>query len=284
MKLHNECFVCLFKQALEAGKFATKDEKKIRKILFDFASKIPEINLDLTTPAIIEEIHRNIKNELGINDPYLNYKKKHMKIAGEFYPQVKNLLKNRENKIETALLMSAIGNSIDSGININVDIKNILQNDIREGFVISDINKFKKELDNSEELLIIADNSGEGYFDKILIEELKLKYNIKIYYAVRAEPILNDITLKEAREIGIDEVATLIDSGCKAPGLLLEETTEEFMNIFHNANIIISKGQGNYESLSEYNYEIYYLLKAKCEVMAREFGIKKGGLIFKKCQ
>jgi len=282
MKIQNECILCLFKQVLEVGKTATNDQKKIKELLDIFAVKIPEINFDLTPPEVAEELYNDLKVKLNTRDPYLNFKEKHMQVAHKVYPYAKDVVKNSNHKIQTALLLSATGNSIDAGISNNIDIENIFKNDVKSGFAINDIKDFKKSLAKGKNLLIIADNSGEGYFDKILIEEIKQMYDIKIYYAVRSQPILNDITKKEANEIGINEVAQIVDSGTKAPGLLMEEATEKFKNILENSDIIISKGQGNYESLSESNIPVYYLLKAKCDVIANQFAIEKGGLIFKK--
>lgn len=282
MKLHNECIVCLFKQVLDVGKTATDDREKIKELLDSFALKIPELNFEQIAPEIVEELNNDLKRKLNTQDPYQDFKEKHMQLAHKIYPHAKKMVENSKDKIQTALLLAATGNSIDAGISNNIDIENIFEDDVKNGFIINDIKDFEKSLADSKKLVIIADNSGEGYFDKILIEEINQMYDIEIYYAVRSEPVINDITAKEAAKIGINEVAHIIDSGSKAPGLLMKEATEEFKNILHESDITISKGQGNYESISEENIPVYYLLKAKCEVIASHFGIKKGGLIFQK--
>lgn len=261
---------------------ASNDEKKIREIINNFSQMIPEIDLNMTAPQITEGIQDMIKREIGVKDPYKRYKEDHIKKALNVYSKVKEIIEKADNTIEAALVMAATGNSIDAGVNLDVDINSIINYAINDGFTYSDIEEFNEELKKGKgvKLLIIGDNSGEAVFDKLLIEELN-KYGVDIVYAVREEPILNDVTMVEAKEIGLDKVCHLISSGSRAPGMLIDEASKEFMNFYNKADIIISKGQGNYEALSDEKRSIFFLLRAKCNVIAREFGLSEGSLIFK---
>lgn len=134
------------------------------------------------------------------------------------------------------------------------------------------------KLKKAKSLLIIGDNAGETVFDRVLIEDF---LNLNITYAVRSEPIINDATIEDAYASGLEKCATLISTGCNAPGVILDECNEEFLNIFNNADIIISKGQGNYETLSEEKKEIFFLLKAKCPVISEKLGVSVNDYVFK---
>jgi len=139
------------------------------------------------------------------------------------------------------------------------------------------IHLFQKKLTKAKTILIIGDNTGETIFDKVLIENIP---EIEVTYALRSEPIINDATMEDAVASGLDKVADLISSGCNAPGLILEECSAEFLAVYNNAEIIISKGQGNYEALSE-EKNIFFLLKAKCPMIAGRLNVKLNEYILK---
>lgn len=178
-----------------------------------------------------------------------------------------------------ALLVSALGNSKDKKFNVeqtaSIDLTKILNN----YFNYNDYQKFNFDLKNAAKILFIADNTGEALFDKLLLAQLK-KYDVEIKYAVRECPILNDITMEEAKKIAIDEYADIINSGSRTPGMPLEAATAEFEEEYQTADLIISKGQGNLESLFEKEKGIYFLLKAKCALIADSLGVKKNDFIF----
>ena len=125
--------------------------------------------------------------------------------------------------------------------------------------------------------LYIGDNAGESVFDRILIERL----NKPVTYIVREIPIINDVTYKDALQAGIDKVATIFSSGTRAPGTFLKKCSREFIEMFNSAKFIISKGQGNYEGLSNEKHRIFFLLKAKCYVIANDIGVSEGDIVLK---
>lgn len=177
--------------------------------------------------------------------------------------------------------MAATGNSIDAGMFSEVNIEHQIKNSVENSeFADSDLKSFKNKLDPDTDILIIGDNSGEAVFDKLLIEELN-DYGVDITYATREVPVLNDITLKEAKKIGLSEVCKVISSGSKAPGMILKQANDEFINVYQRADIIISKGQGNLEALSDVKEPIFFLLKAKCKLVAQLLEVDKGELVFK---
>ncbi|MFW6007320.1 MAG: damage-control phosphatase ARMT1 family protein, partial [Halanaerobiales bacterium] len=237
MNIKLECLNCLFKQVLEASRMVTDNNQKIKKVLDEYAKKIPEISLKETAPSISQKIHNLIKEQLQVEDPYREFKNRHIMLAKKVYPLAEKYINKSSEPIKNALIISATGNSIDSGINLNIDIKKAFKQGVNRGFAFSNYSIFKNKLKNASNLLIIGDNCGEAVLDKLLIKKIKSLYNLKVIYAVRSHPILNDITLKEAREIKINEICDVIESGSKAPGTILNQTTSEFQKVFFNSDI-----------------------------------------------
>ena len=148
---------------------------------------------------------------------------------------------------------------------------------LKQDFAILDFDVFERQISKAKNILYIGDNAGESVFDKILIEEI----NKPVIYAVREEPVINDAIYEDAIESGLDEVAQIISSGSKAPGTILELCNNNFIEKFNNADVIISKGQGNYEGLSDVKRSVFFLLKAKCHVIARDLNVNEDDIILK---
>ena len=276
-----DCLPCLFRQSLESARMVTDDKKIIKDILKKYSKMLPElIDSDAKAPMISEEMQKYIKEISGVDDPYAEIKEKNLKSAFKLLPLVKEEIKKAEDPLLAALLMSAMGNSIDAGVSLNVNIKENIESALADSFAYSDYQQFLKELQQAEELLFIADNTGEAVFDKLLIKKIKEDYNLKITYAVRETAILNDITAEGAKELGIDDYAEIIKSGSRAPAMLMESASNQFLKHYQNADLVISKGQGNLEGLYGIESEIYFLLKAKCEVIAELLKFKKGDFVF----
>ncbi|QTL98885.1 DUF89 family protein [Iocasia frigidifontis] len=282
MQLEFDCIPCIYRQVLEASRMVTDDQELIREILNEFSRMIPELESDLSAPVLVSRIQDYLKEVSGKKDPYYKFKEANLKLALNHYSDVEKNIVNAEDLLLAALIISAMGNSIDAGVSLKVDIAGNLARAVEYGFKYSDYQHFKKEVEKADRLLIIADNTGEAVFDRLLIRELD-KFELEIIYAVRDKPILNDVTLKEARQLGIDKLCQLISSGCDTPGTVMERASEEFLNVFSEADIVISKGQGNLEGLMGTSRPIYYLLKIKCDLIASRLdsGMAEGDFIFK---
>lgn len=278
MKIFLDCLPCLLRQALEAAKMATKDEKIHEKVMQDTISILNNFEKYPNSPMLAKKVHDSVKKYTGLNDPYKKIKEKDIKTAKKLYPQLVDFFNKNDKSLKSALKISSTGNIIDSAIYFNIDIENGLNDQLQKDFSIFDIDIFNEKLKNAKTLLIIGDNSGETVFDKILTQKLK---DLKIYYAVRNEPIINDATIYEAEISGLNEYATVISSGSSCPGTVLEDCNKEFLDIYNNADIIISKGQGNFESLSNAKRDIFFLLKAKCQMVADELNTTLNSFVFK---
>jgi len=277
MKTYLDCIPCFMNQALRAGRTATSNEQKIKRLLDEVGMLIQKIPMEQTPPETGTLIYKKISEITDNDDPYKEIKEKNIKHAINLYPSLKQRVSESDDRLLTAIRLAIAGNVIDLGVdkefNLVEDIETILQQE----FAILDYTFFKKKLAAAKEILYIGDNAGEAVFDKILIEEL----GKPVIFVVREIPIINDVTFKEARKIRIDKITKVMSSGSTAPGTILNLCSNEFLEIFNNVDMIISKGQGNYEGLSGVDRSIFFLLKAKCPVIAGNLEIKEDDIILK---
>lgn len=295
MRLEPECIGCLFNQVLRAFKTINPDIS--REIVISAQKKLmaylTKVDINKTSAPIVGQFAYNLVAEmLGLEDPYRNLKDKYNKLALEYYNEVKSIVDSAEDPLFEAIGVAAIGNTVDFAAQHQMDLISDITNFSSQSFKINDYNEFKKSLEkvnnNKGKLLILGDNAGEIIFDKILIVTMQRIYpNLQIIYSVRSAPIINDVTMIDAEFAGLNDIVKVIES-CPVPGIDLSCATEEFKKYYYEENgIILSKGQGNFETtylggIDMPNKEIYYLLKAKCVLMERIFKVKIGELIFKK--
>jgi len=277
MRTYLDCIPCFFDQALRAARMATKDEKCIKQVLDETGEMLKDIPLESTPPMTARLIYAKVAKITGCNDPYCEIKHKCTEEALTFYPHLKELVWNSTDRLLAAIRISIAGNSIDYGPTNPIDLQKEFSSTIQQELDLSDYKSFRYTLDNANDVLYIGDNAGETVADRVLIEEIKKP----VTYAVRGAPVINDAILDDARQAGLDQVAALFSSGTNAPGAVLRTCSHEFNEKFQRAGIVIAKGQGNYEALSDENRTIFFLLKVKCDVLARHIGAKKGDLILK---
>ena len=225
--------------------------------------------MSTTPPEIGMLVYKAIYSTADIKDPFKAIKVQCTAQLMSRYVEFKKAIQQTDDPLYTALKYACIGNAIDLGANPDFDIEKDLEPLFIKDFDVCHYEKFKDTLDNASNILFIADNAGETVFDRLLIEQL----NRPVKYAVRSRPIINDAVYEDAKNAGIDKVAEIITSGCDAPGTILELCSGKFMQEFKDADMIISKGQGNYETLSDQNRSIFFILKIKCPVIARDIDI-----------
>jgi len=289
MILEPECIGCLFDQIYKAFLLLRPDISKdviiaTQKKLMEYLSK--KNILTSPGPIIGKKVYQLISERLGEVDPYLSFKKEYNQLALNYFDKVQEIIENANDPLFEAIAIAAIGNTIDFGAHHKIDLINDIKNFSPKNLKINDIQEFKKSLENANHILILGDNAGEIVFDKLLVITLKRLYpNLEIIYSVREGPIINDATMEDAKLINLTKIVKVIEAPA-APGIELSIANQEFKNYFNTENgIILTKGQGNFESLYGMeitNKDVYYLLKVKCPLMERIFNAKIGDLIFKK--
>lgn len=275
MKTCIDCIPCFMDQALRVGRIATKDEAKIKELLNYVGCMIKDIPMESTPPEIGDIIYGEVRKITGVDDPFEQIKKENINEAQALYPELKEIVSKSENKLLTAIRIAIAGNVIDFGVNKEFNLIEDVKQILKQNFAILHFDEFKKHLEKAESILYLGDNAGESVFDKILIEEL----NKPVIYVVRDVPVINDVTYKDAIDSGLDEVAEIISSGTSAPGTILNTCNASFLEKFIHSDMIISKGQGNYEGLSSVDRPIFFLLKAKCPVIAKNLNVRENDII-----
>ncbi len=277
MQTYLDCFPCFFDQALRAGRIATDDEKKIKRLLDEIGMMLRDIPLESTPPETARLIYRKVREITGKYDPYKEIKNESTTKALALYPALKKKVEASNDKLLTAIRIAIAGNVIDFGANGNFNLEEEIENALKRDFAILDYDEFRNRLNETHEILYIGDNAGECVFDKILIEEMKKP----VIYIVRDMPVINDAIYEDAVQAGIDKVATILSSGTDAPGTIVSTCSPEFKQIYNRSTFIISKGQGNYEALSSEKRPIFFLLKTKCHVIANHIGSNEGDFVLK---
>lgn len=264
------------RQTLEAMRFASDDislHERFMREIFLFAS---ELDFAQSPPAFAQKIHRRLREITGVEDPYFNLKRSFNKLALDMFPDIEMQVNNSEYPFEAAVKFAIAGNIIDSGAKASLSETEVRAS-LDKAVCVSlhgDINAFKKAADDAESILYLTDNAGEIVFDRLLIGFLPLKRTV---IAVRGVPVINDATMQDAQTAGLHKMALVINNGSDAPGTILEDCSDEFLEHFENTDIVIAKGQGNYETLSgRKDKNIFFLLKVKCPVIAADTGFPIG--------
>ncbi|HEX9970986.1 MAG TPA: ARMT1-like domain-containing protein [bacterium] len=263
--------ITLFKKGLVTKE---KQEQAMRALL-DYLSKI---DYDQSPPKLGREMHRIIRAVLNNADPYYEIKKQFNQLLLNYYPDLKNLVEQADDPFQMALRFAIAGNVIDFGPNQPFDINKTLEQAKSIVLAIDDSVSLQESISRSKMLLYLGDNAGEIVMDRIFLETIQ---HPNVYFAVRGAPIINDALMEDAKLVGIDKLAHLITNGDDAPGTILENTSAELREIFEQADLIISKGQGNYEGLNANEKNIYFILMTKCEHVANHLRVKKGDFVVK---
>ncbi len=289
MRTYLDCIPCFYRQALEAARLTGADEIVQKKIIDELSRLIPNFPLKASPPEMGRTIHALVRKIIGVKDPFKEIKESSNKMALSLYPELKQEINNSEDKLLTAVKLSIAGNVIDYGVknslNVEEEINKIFNKDFKSNAennkTVFRYQEFKEILSKVNHIIYLADNAGEVVFDRLLIEELTEKLGKQVIYVVRGKPIINDALIEDAIFCGINKVAKITASGSDAPGTILKYCSPEFIELFRKAELIISKGQGNYESLSEEDESIFFLFKAKCPVIAKDVGCKVGDMVLK---
>ena len=277
MRLYLDCYPCVLNQTLSACR-ALGVSDTIQRDVFSAALQIlVEANPENPPVELVARVQSVIKEKTGVADPYYYQKQASTKAALAVTSQAEEMINHSNDPFEAAVRLSIAGNIIDFGVSDSFDLPSEIARVMREPFAVNDLERLKEEIDKADTILYLADNAGETVFDRLLIETI----GKDILYAVKETPILNDALAEDAIQAGIGRVAQIISSGVDTPGTLLSRASARFLEIYHQADVIISKGQGNYEALSGQTDNIFFLLQAKCESVAALIGAPVGGLIVK---
>jgi len=282
MKIFLDCLPCMLRQVLEAARMATQDEQIHETIVEEALEVLSRHRSYCCAPKMSEVMHAIVKKNTGIDDPYASLKARDIDSALRVEPFVWDFVFRDKSHLLQALKASATGNVMDSALYKDLNIEKCLKEELEKEFAVCDIQSFEKDCIGAKRILIIGDNAGETVFDKMLAEYLSVTH--EIVYAVREEPIINDVTFDDALKTGMQNFAIIMSTGCASPGTVLESCTTEFQTLFNEVDVVISKGQGNFEALSEAPRKVYFLLKAKCHRIAEALDVELNAYVFKESE
>ena len=283
MKLNLDCIPCFQRQALQAVRFISDDEELHEKVLREVTKKLLESDWNATPPELAHKVHRIVRRVANEKDPYKKVKKKSNDLVLTMYPELKAKVEKSANPLRTAVRLAIAGNIIDFGPLQEFNLEKTIKEVLKKKFAIDDYEKLKENLKDAKTLLFFTDNAGEIVFDKLLVETLlKARRFEKISFVVKGGPIINDAILEDAIYIGLCDLPNVeflnLSSGEAGTGP--ERNSRKVKRWISKHDLVISKGQGNYEGLSE-NDGLFFLLMAKCPVIASDLGVKVGDIVLK---
>ena len=285
MKVNYECASCMLRQSREAIEHATESDKiRMKSTLKVLEFMDNNFKSNVNSNKLGTDLHQLIMKETGNDDPYKMLRQEGNRIGLKLMPTAQDIIQENPS-FENYVKIAVAGNIIDFGaLEEDTDMEKLIRDKIVEEPVINDISLLEKDLKNAKRILYLADNGGEIVFDKLLIKKIKEDYDLEIILALKEGPILNDALMEDAIDLKLDEYATLITTGARSVGVVNAYISDELHRLLDEVDLIISKGMGNYEGLTEMHFKspVYFLLTAKCNTIAREIGVEKGNKVVQK--
>ena len=280
MKTFLDCIPCMVRQTLDAVRFATTDEQAHETILREVLETVARMDYCQTPPAMAQRIHRRIRELTGQPDPYREAKEQLNVMAWDLIPAFEQRIGSDRDPLELAVRLAIAGNLMDLGVKTHPNeahIRSTIENCETEPFD-GDIAQFRRAIDEARSILYLTDNAGEIVFDRLLVERLPRD---KVTVAVKGGPVINDATMRDAEAARLTDLVEVIDNGSDAPGTIVDDCSDTFRARFARADMVIAKGQGNYETLAGSASPIFFLLRVKCPVIARDIGCPVGTMVLR---
>jgi damage-control phosphatase, subfamily I len=280
--LQPDCISCIYKASLAAIRRLTSNADEIKAVISEIMQSptLRDPAWELTSPEVLEPALARISRFFNTSDPFQALKKRQNEKAMELYPWLQKLVKESKNRLRTACHLAVIGNSLDlmwSGG--SVEVEPLIREQLCKSLLYERFVNLERRLRESRLVLILGDNAGEIVFDRLLIETLKGIFDVEVVFVVRSVPALNDATAKEAAEVEMDEIARVVENGIDGPlpGTVLARCSDQLRKLAEEADLILSKGGGNFDSLEEEAHlhdKMFFMLMSKCVPYCGYFGTK----------
>ena len=260
-----DCLVCFVRQALAAARRSTTDQTVQREVVVQAGALLGQVDMELTPPENAVDLYRMISRTTGKADPFAEIKDKSNRFALSILDELAEQIRTAEDRLRAALHFAVCANIIDYAAQHSFDAARAMQECSRQRFLVDDYDLLRARINTQPHcnVLYLADNCGEIAVDGLAIQELQ-RLGCQVTLAVRGRPIINDATREDAVFCGLDEICPIIDNGCDCPGTPLAACSDELVDHFWAADIIISKGMGNFETLSEVRSPLFFLFTVKC--------------------
>ena len=281
MQSYTECIPCFIRQAHDALKMVGSNEEHTHHALKRVLIEAAEFSLEHSPPEMAQMIHRIIREELDHPDPYAQIKADSTKLALELVDEAREVIDGAEDPFGMAVRFSIAGNILDFALASlwdRLDLAGFIEKTRTQTVDDDAVEQLRRAAEAAETILFLGDNCGEAVFDRLLIERLP---KTKVIYAVKGSPVINDVTMPDAIDSGLNDVAELVENGSDAPGTILKDCSAEFRALFDAADLVIAKGQANYESLCDEARSVFFLTQVKCPVIGRDLDEPVGAWVVK---
>jgi len=275
MKTHLDCLPCLLRQTLDAARRFTDDRNVHGRIVREVMRFAADLDLGRPAPIVGQSIHRRLRELTGVEDPYRSAKDRFNELALSMLPGLRESVRRAPDPIIAAVKAAIAANLIDLGAKSSLaeDQARAEMSRAVSSEIHGDLTGLLRGLNRAKNVLYLADNAGEIVVDRLLIEQIGPQ---RVTVAVRGRAVINDATMDDAMTAGLHEISRVIDNGSDAPGTIMDDCGPEFVDAFRKADLVVSKGQGNFETLSDEDADIFFLLKVKCPVVASHTGLPEG--------
>lgn len=276
-----DCIPCFLRQALQAGRFVTDDKTIHRQILKEVMNTLLTSDWDANTSTMGNKVQNIVKILTDNPDPYYEVKKRYNRVAMDMYPYLEQLISEAEDPLYAVVKLAIAGNIIDFVGKETFDLKKTISKVMKTPLEKDDYENFRKKILTANTLVFLSDNTGEIVFDKLLLEVILQLTNIQqITFVIKGMPFLNDAMLEDAQEIGLDKIPQIrfFKLGVGFPETGSGKTNPSFLTMLKLSDMVISKGQANYEDLFDQEY-ISFLLMVKCPVVAKHLNVPVGSTI-----
>jgi uncharacterized protein with ATP-grasp and redox domains len=279
MKAKPECFLCVFRQALNTVQLVSDDEEVHHRVLAAVAARMAEASLDQTPASLSQPAYELVSAITGVADPYRSQKEASNSDALALLPRLRERVEAAADPLGAAVKAAAAGNIIDLGIGHSFNLEDDIDAIMNQPLAIDDTDQIRQELGSGKRLLYLGDNAGEIVFDLLLVEQL-LATETQVTFAVKSGPVINDATFEDAVQVGMTDLVPVVETGSNDIGVNWGNVSLEFQSLYESADIVISKGHGNFETTCDRQANTYFLLKAKCLMVANEAGVQLGDVVF----
>ena len=273
MRARADCLPCVLKQVLAAVRQVSSDEWFQARATAMMMKKTAEADLELSPAELTYDALSQLRSTIGGADPFAEDKRRYNSMMLEVLPKLRRMVKTSDRSLRLAARLAVAGNVVDLGILSEFDVQAELRAASQASLAIDHTTELETALKSASTMMYILDNAGEAAVDRLFIEQME---GLDVTCVVRRSPILNDATRADAEEVGLDKLATVIDPGAEMLGVVLALSSPEFRKRFREADVVIAKGQANFETLEECERGVFFLLKAKCPVVAERLGVTEG--------
>lgn len=283
MTIQNECIGCIAAQSRRVCEAIHADEALREQIISYVETALHTADFTLSPSVIAAPLYEGMAKLADTYDLYEEQKAHATAQAQHYLPFLRETIEHSNDPFIATLKTAVVGNVIDLAAEVSFDLHDAITSVFNTPFGKDDTEALRKKLNIAQNVLYIGDNAGEHLFDALAIQSLQKLYpEIVFTYMVRGNPIINDVTMKEALEADMDAFCSVIDSGVPTPGFVYDLATDEAKNFFVTADLIIAKGMGNYECMTpQKRRNVCFLLKVKCSVVATSLGNNIGDIVCK---